>query len=452
MKRRILVIGGLAAGPTAASKAKRVDPDADVILYEQGEHISYGICEIPYLLSGEVSENEKLILFSPAALHDKKGVTAHTSHVVEEIIPYASEIRVRDLHSRLSRAEKYDRLIIATGSTPRKLGIDGEGSRNVFIIKDLGEAFALKKYLDEEKPRRALIIGGGFIGIEMADALVRRGIETTILHNGSMPMSKFEEDARKILLSEIETHGVSFVPRSKVEWLGRGSRGNVVAAGTKDRTIETDLVIVAVGVEPNSGLAKSAGIHTGVSGGISVDDKMRALGAEHVYAAGDCCEVRNTVTRKPMYVSLATLASKTARIAGENAAGGGAVFKGALRAIGLRVFSKEAAQVGLSSAEAEEASFDVVLESVTTDSRVAMMPGAGKVAITLIADRRSRKLLGANVIGESGAILRANALAVAIRHGLTIDDVEQFDLIYTPPYAPLWDGIIIGARKMKKRI
>ena len=452
MTRRILVIGGLAAGPTAASKAKRVDPEAEVILFEQGDYVSYGVCEIPYLLSGEVSASDRLVLFSPAELQEKKGVAVRTSHLVEELIPQAGEIRVRDLHQGLSRAERYDKLVVATGSTPKRLGIEGEGCRNVFTVKALGEAFALKKYLEDERPRRAVIVGAGFIGLEMADALVRRGIETTLIHNAALPMSKFEDESRKLILAEVESHGVTFIPDSKVEWLGVGSRGNVVAAGTREKTVETDLLIVAVGVEPNSVLAKSAGIHTGSFGGIATDDKMRALGADRIYAAGDCCEVRNIITRKPMYLPLATVASKTARVAGENAAAGGAVFKGALRALGLRIFSREAAQVGLTAEEARKNSFDVRIDTTTAYSKVAMMPDADKIHFTLIGDRKSRRLLGANVIGGNGAILRANTLSVAIRHGLTIDEVERFDLIYTPPYSPLWDGIITGARQLKKRL
>lgn len=452
MKRRILVIGGLAAGPSAASKAKRVDPEADVLLFEQGEYISYGVCEIPYFLSNEIVEASKLIIYSPENLQKEKGVTAKTYHHVEEILPSRKEIRVRNLREGTSKAEHYDKLIIATGSTPKALGIEGDKSRNVFIVKALDEAYALKKFLDEEKPRRAVIVGAGFIGLEMSDAFLRRGLEVTLLHNGELPMSKLEEEGKKVVLEEIRKQGVNFVPSAKVEWLGVGAKGNVVAVGTPDRTIETDLVIVAVGVVPNTGLAKAAGIHTGNFGGISVDDKMRALGAENIYAAGDCCELRNIVTKKPMYLSLATLASKTGWIAGENAAGGIAAFKGTIRAIGVRIFNIEVAHVGLSAREAKEASFDAATHTIQAYSKPGMMPGATKLQITLIADRKSRRLLGANVIGERGAVLRANTLAVAIRHGLTIDDVAQFDLIYTPPYAPLWDGINISAQQMKKRM
>jgi NADPH-dependent 2,4-dienoyl-CoA reductase/sulfur reductase-like enzyme len=452
MKRRILVIGGLAAGPSAAAKAKRIDPEAEVVLFEQGEHISYGICEIPYFLSNEIEDAKKLVVFTPEGLEKDKGVTAKVLHAVENILPLKKEIQARNLSDGTTKNEHYDKLIIATGSIPATLNIEGEKCRNVFAVKDLDAAYALKNFIAEERPRRAVIIGAGFVGLEMAEALVRRGIEVTMLHNSAMPMSKLEEEGRKLVLEEIQKHGVAFLPSAKVEWLGVGAKGAVVAVGIHDRTVETDLVIVAVGVRPNTKLAAAAGIQVGALGGIRVDDKMKALGAENIFAAGDCCELKNMVTNKPMYISLATTASKTGRVAGENAAGGNVTFKGTIRAIGVRVFDKEFAHVGLSLKEAMDSHFDGVAYSIRAPSHVRLMPGAKDILFTLIADRKTRRLLGANVIGEKGAVLRANTLAVAIRHGMSIDEVEQLDLIYTPPCAPLWDGIAIAAEQLGKKL
>ena len=452
MKRRILVVGGLAAGPSAAAKAKRVDPDAEITLFEQGEYISYGVCEIPYYVSNEIEGDEKLVVFTPERLSREKGVTARTLHSVEEIFPSRKEITVRSLIDGTKEQHRYDKLVMATGSAPKSLNIEGEKSRNVFAVKRLEDAYALKKYVDEERPRRGVIIGAGFIGLEMADAFVRRGIDVTMIHSGTMPMSGLEDEGRKTLLEEIRKHGVTFLPSSKAEWFGVGGRGSVVAVGTAQMTIETDVVIVAIGVAPNTRLARESGIHIGRLGGIEVDEKMRAAGVENIFAAGDCCELRNAVTKKPMYVSLATTASRTGRVAGENAAGGNAVFNGSIRAIGIRVFDKEVAHVGLSLKEAKEAYSDAVVHSIRAKSNAGIMPGAKDLLITFVADSKSRKLLGANVIGDKGAVLRANTLAVAIRNGMTIDELEQCDVIYTPPYAPLWDGITIAAEQMGKEL
>ena len=452
MKRRILVIGGVAAGPSAAAKAKRIDPESEVVLFEQGEYISYGVCEIPYLMSNEIDDAGKLVIFTPERLQEDKGISAKLLHSVEEILPAKKEIKVRHLKDGTSSNERYDKLIVATGSSPKTLNIEGEKCRNVFTVKSLDEAYSMKKFIDEERPRNAVIVGAGFIGLEMADAFVRRGIEVTMVHNGPMPMSGLEEEGRTLVMEEIQKHGVAYLPNTKVEWLGVGAKGNVAAVGTPDRTIETDIVVVAVGVAPNSKLAEAAGIQIGGFGGICVDEKMRVLGAENIFAGGDCCELRNIVSKKPMYLSLATTASKTGRVAGENAAGGKAVFKGTIRAIGVRVFNKEVAHVGLSLKEARSASFDAVAHTIHARSKVGMMPGTRDILFTLIADRKTRALLGANVIGDSGAVLRANTLAAAIRHGMSIGDVEQLDLIYSPPFAPLWDGISIAAEQLGKKL
>jgi NADPH-dependent 2,4-dienoyl-CoA reductase/sulfur reductase-like enzyme len=450
MKKKIIVIGGLAAGPTAASKAKRDDPEAEVLLYEQGEYISYGVCEIPYFISDEISDPAKLIVYSPERLQKEKGVTAKTCHLVEEILPAQKEVRIRNLEDGTVFTDRYDKVILATGSSSKRINIDGEKSRNVFYIKALDAAYALKKFMVEEKPMHAVIVGAGFIGMEMADALSRAGLEVTVIHRGEYPMSNLEIEGKKILLQELQDHGIRFLSRTVIEWLGVGARGNVVAVGTNNGTVDADLVIIAVGVEPNSALARQAGIKVGNFGGICVNDKMKVLGAENVFAAGDCCELKNIVTRKPMYTALATTASKTARVAGENAAGGNRIFKGAIRAIGVRVFRKEVALVGLSLGEATEANFKPYSTTITANSKIKSMPGNSELTVTLISDRSSQKVLGANIIGNEGAVLRADTIAAAIRHGFTMGELEQLDLIYNPPYAPLWDAILIAARHAEK--
>lgn len=450
MKRRIVVIGGVAAGPSAAAKAKRINPEADVVLYEAGEHVSYGVCEIPYVVSGEVTDAKKLEPFSPERLKQEKGIIVHTQHLVEEIIPSKRELVIRNFSGGRQINDYYDKLIIATGNRSKKLHIEGEGARNVFHIKTLDTAHALYKYLHEEQPRSATIIGAGFIGLEMADALQRRGIDVTVIQRSSGPLSLTSTETQQAIITELERHTISFIPNATVEWFGIGAKQNVVAVGLKDRTIETDLVIIAIGVEPNSSLAKEAGVHIGAFGGILISDTMNALGIDHIFAAGDCCEVKNVITRKPFYLSLATIASKTGWIAGENAAGGNAQFKGALRAIGLRVCTLEVAQIGLSEKEAKTAGFDIISSTVTTSSRIAFMPHSAPLTITTIADNKSGKILGASLFGNDGVMQRANVFAVAIKHGLTVKDLSELDVIYAPTFAPLWDGVVLSGIQLKK--
>jgi NADPH-dependent 2,4-dienoyl-CoA reductase/sulfur reductase-like enzyme len=449
MVRRILVIGGLAAGPSAASKAARTSPDAEVILFEQGEAVSYGVCEIPYHISGEVRA-EGLAPFTPETLRTTRRVDARILHRVEEIQPHRRTLRVRNLKEGTSAEEKYDRLVIATGSRPRRLGFEGEDLRNVFRVKALDEAYALRKFVSEEHPRTAVIVGGGYIGMEMADAFKSLGLEVTVLHNSSLPMKSLELETRERVREELEKNGVRFVEMARVSGFVPGREGKVSHVVTGDGALDAGIVVVAIGVEPNSDLARGAGIRTGSSGGILTDQRQQTS-VDNIYAAGDCCEVKNLVTGRQAYIPLATIASKAGWTAGENAAGGNAVFRGAVRAVAVRVFGLEVAQVGASEEDARKAGFDTVCETITGWSRVAVMPGSERVTIRLIADRKSQRLLGANVSGREGAVLRANTLAVAIQQKATIGEMQQWDLAYSPPFTPLWDPLLVAANAMHKK-
>lgn len=451
MKQRIVVIGGLAAGPSAASKAKRINPNADVILFEKSEHISYGVCEIPYYVGKTFDDPDDLIAYTPQRLEKEKGVTVRVFHSAEEINVSQKKVVVRDLVRDKVSEHPFDKLIVATGSTPRNLGLTGEDGRNVFAVKTLDQGLALRRFIDQEQPTRAVIIGGGYIGMEIAEALRNRQIDTTLLHRGDLPLSGLEHETRVAIRQELEGHGVMFVPRAEIKELVSDGTGRVHEVRTKTGSYPADLVILSLGVEPRVGLATKAGIRVGRFGGIQTDQRQ-ATSIDSVYAAGDCCEVKNVVNNQPMYIPLATTASRQGWVAGENAAGGHATFKGVIRAIAVKVFRQEVAQVGISSGEAADSGFDVVTESISANSRISFMPGNGKLRLTLIADKRSQRLLGANIYGTDGAVLRANTLGVAIQNHLTIDQLSRLDLIYTPPYSPLWDPILIAANQLAKRL
>jgi CoA-dependent NAD(P)H sulfur oxidoreductase len=450
MTRRIVVIGGLAAGPSAASKAARTSAGAEVLLFEQGESISYGICEIPYYVAGEVSR-DRLVAYTPGALRDKKGVDARILTRVEEIRPGRRTILTRDLTTGRTGEEPYDRLIVATGSRPKRLGCPGEDARNVFRLKVLEEGDALAKFIAQERPRTAVIIGGGYIGVEMADALRARSLEVTLLHNDALPLKGMEQPARESVREELIAHGVSFAGPALVQGFVTGKEQKVTHVVSSAGTFEAGLVIVSIGVEPNAELAGAAGIRLGSFGGIRTDQRQQTS-ADNIYAAGDCCEVKNVITGKQCYIPLATVASKAGWTAGENSAGGNAIFRGAIRSASVRVFSLEVAHAGLNAAEARAHGFDPVTETIVSWSRVAGMPGAARVSITMIADRKSHRLLGVNAWGKEGAALRANTLAVALQHRMTIEEIQQWDLAYAPPFAPLWDPILVAANATHKAL
>ncbi len=443
-RRRILVIGGLAAGPSAASKAKRVNPLAEVTLFEATETVSYGLCEAPYCIGGAIDDESKLVIYTPERLLAEKGFEAKTLHRVEQIS--AGSIAVRDLRGRSTAEVRYDKLVIATGSVPRRLNLEGENSRNVFHLASRGDTLGILSLLGSESPKNAVIIGGGYVGMEMSEALRSRGLDVTLIHRHRLPMAGLETETRERVFDELSRNGVHFVTNAKVEALTTGPRQTVEHVITNRGTFESDIVLLSLGVEPNTDLARRAKIRLGPSGGIRTDERQMTS-ADHVYAAGDCCEVKNVVTGKPMYLPLATIASRCAWVAGENAAGGHATFKGAVRALAVKVFGIEVAQVGLGSEEAKSYGFAVATQSITAHSKVGLMPGSEKITVKLIFDEPTGRILGANVFGGAGSALRANTLGVAIQHGMTLSDISRFDLIYSPPFAPLWDPILVAANK-----
>jgi pyruvate/2-oxoglutarate dehydrogenase complex dihydrolipoamide dehydrogenase (E3) component len=253
------------------------------------------------------------------------------------------------------------------------------------------------------------------------------------------------------VLDELEANGVHVVTNARTESLHTGPDGRVAQVVTNRGSFASGCVILSLGVRPNVALVKKTGIRLGKTGGILTDERQQTS-VDHIYAAGDCCEVRNAVSGRPMYLPLATLASRAGWVAGENAAGGHARFTGAIRAIAVKVFGIEVAQVGLSADEARDVGFQVFTERITAPSRVALMPGAGGVALLLIVDKRTGRLLGANAWGVEGSVQRANALGIAIQHKMTVDDIARFDMIYAPPFAPLWDPVLVAANQARKKL
>jgi NADPH-dependent 2,4-dienoyl-CoA reductase/sulfur reductase-like enzyme len=449
MRQRILVVGGLAAGPSAASKAKRINPDAEVILFEEGEHVSYGICEIPYYLSGSISDIQDINPMDPATLERTRGVNVKTLHSVEEILPVRKKIIARELEHNRVIEYSYDKLILTTGSTVRKLGVKGVDARNVFRVKSLADGIAIKRYVTEMKPRACVIIGGGYVGMELCETLRSLGINVTLLHLDDYPMTGLEQETREAVLAELTRHKVEFRPRQKVTGFNVGLDGCVKTVVTESGSFNADIVILSIGVEPNTSLASQIGIRLGRYNGI-VTDERQVTNIDSIFAAGDCCEVKNVINNKFMYIPLATYASRQGRVAGENAAGGATVFKGVIRSIGVKVFDLEVAQVGLSLDESRDSGIDAEKMQVIADSNVKSYPGNRSVNIVAILDRRRRRIVGANVFGGPGTVLRANLLGLAIQQKISVEDISHLDLVYSPPFSPLWDPVLVLANQLRK--
>ncbi|MBO2450633.1 FAD-dependent oxidoreductase [Actinomadura barringtoniae] len=449
---RLVVVGGDAGGMSAASQARRRrDPsDLRITVFERGGHTSYSACGIPYLTGGQVESAEDLIVRTPEEFRSKQDIDARIEHEVVEIDLDRRAVRVRDLAARAERWEGFDQLIVATGAVPRRPRLPGADAQGVYGVQVLDDGIAIRRALDEDAPRRAVVVGGGYIGLEMAEALVHRGLEVSLVDAAPQPMKTLDPDMGALVADALRSVGVTLYLGERLEAF-ETSGDRVDAVVTEARTLPADLVILGMGVRPNTELAQAAGIETGVTGGIVTDRRMRTR-SEGVWAAGDCVETRHLVSGAPVAIALGTHANKQGRVAGVNIGGGYATFPGVVGTAVSKICHVEVARTGLNEAEAEAAGFEthsVVVESTT---RAGYYPGAVPMKTKLIVEQRSGRLLGAQIVGEEGAAKRIDGLAIALWNRMTVEQMTGLDLGYAPPFSPVWDPVLIAARKAAERV
>jgi NADPH-dependent 2,4-dienoyl-CoA reductase/sulfur reductase-like enzyme len=451
-RERLVVIGGDAAGMSAASEARRRrTPDAlEIVAFERGRYTSYSACGIPYSVGGVVSDPTTLIARSPDE-HRRRGIDVHLRHEVTAIDPGARAVTVRNLESGAERREPYDQLMVATGAVPIRPDLPGAGASGIFGVQGLEDGLALRRLLaPADAPRRAVVVGAGYIGLEMAEAMVQRGLEVALVDQAPQPMSTLDPDMGALVADGLRAIGVALHLGAAVE--GYDTTGDAVSAVvTSGATLPADVVVLGLGVRPNTALAEAAGIPVGPSGGIAVDQRMHTP-CPAVWAAGDCVEVHHRVSLRPAAIALGTHANKQGRVAGVNLGGGYATFPGVLGTAVTKVCGLEVARTGLRETEAEAAGFafeSVVVESTT---RAAYFPGAAPITTKLVAERRSGRLLGAQIVGAEGAAKRIDVLACALWNEMTVDEIAHLDLGYAPPFSPVWDPVLIAARKAWARV
>ena len=440
---RIAIIGGLATGPAAAAEVSRLG--AEAVLFEQTPHVSVGACEMPYYVGRTLRPGATLEVMTPADLARRKGIEVHVRHRVTALDAARGRLTVEALDYGSTREERFDRFILATGARARRLGVPGEDAAGVFALRALEDAEALRTWLDTEPVRHVVIAGGGYVGLELAEAMRARGLRATILDPaGRVLPAGFEAAVTGQLQDAVREAGVAVRAERVVEV--RTDRAGRVAAVATDRgeVVGCQALVVAVGVEPRTELARAAGVAIGESGGIRTDAGMRTS-ARTVWACGDAAEVLRPVDGRRLVWPLAPTGRQTARVAARNAAsrgGSGATFAGVTGAVGVRAFGVEAASVGITEAEAAAAGIDAVSVLIRARSRVAQMPGAQPLDVRLVAERGTGRLLGGQLVGREGAVLRANVLVPLVRSGATARDLaEDIDLIYTPPVAPAVDPL-----------
>lgn len=447
---RLVVIGGVAGGMSAAARAKRVNPDLEVIVLERDPHVSYGACGIPYFLAGLVPDAERLIVYTPEYFRRERGIDVRTNTEAVEIRPTERTVLARDRMSGATEKIAYDRLILATGATPIRPALPGIQLENIFVLRSLNDGLRIHRALVEERPQHALILGAGYIGLEMAEALRMRGLQVTVVEALDHVLGQTELEISRIVEEELSAHDVRLLLTTRAVGFEGDARGRVreVITDSGER-LAADLVLIGIGIRPNVRLAEEAGIALGPTGAIAVDERQET-NITGIFAAGDCCETKHLVTGRPTWIPLGPAANKQGRVAGDNAAGRRATFAGVVGTAVVKVFDLEVARTGLSLQEALAAGFKAKKVSITASSRAGYYPGAQPITLALIFDEATHRLLGAQMVGREGVAKRIDVFATALHARMTLEEMSQLDLSYAPPFAPVWDPILTAVNAALK--
>ena len=447
MVQRLVVIGGDAAGMSAASQARkrRGLDELRIVAFERGRYTSYSACGIPYWIGGAVDDLADLVSRSPEE-HRRNGIDVRTRTEVVGIDLDKRTVRARDLDAGREYDEPFDDLVYAAGSVPTRPPVPGIDASGVHGVQTLDDGAALRAALDGGA-RQVVIIGGGYIGLEVAEACQIRGLDVTVVDLAATPIGTFDPDVGRFIADAVRKIGVNLVLSDGVAEIETGDDGAAVAVHTKSgRRLPADVVVLGLGVRPNVAPAREAGIPLGPSGGIAVDHRMRTQ-AEGVWAAGDCVESIHRLSGQRVVVALGTHANKQGRVAGINLGGGYATFPGVIGTAITKLCDLEVARTGLSEREAEDAGYRFVTAVVDSTTRAGYFPGAAPIRLKLIAERRTGRLLGAQIVGREDAAKRIDVLATAIWNEMDVDEILSLDLSYAPPFAPVWDPVLIAARK-----
>ncbi len=435
----LLIIGGSDAGISAALRAKEVDPSMCVTVIVADEYPNYSICGLPFLLSGEVEDWRTLAHRSIEEI-ERASVRVLLNHKAEAIDPHAKIIGITNSEGR-DAVLKYDRLIIATGAVSGRPSIEGLDLPGVFCLRWMGDAFSIREYVARYSPDEAIILGAGYIGMEMADALTRRGISVTMLIRSGRVLKTVDKEMGEIIRTELIKKGVNLVDRIDVTSIEkRGEK--LVVKNSQDIPVKGDLVLIAAGARPETALARRSGVSTGIHGAIKVNHAMET-NVMDIYSAGDCAETWHRLLRKYTYLPLGTTAHKQGCAAGENAAGGDAEFAGSLSTQVVKIFDLVVARTGLLEQEARDAGFDPLSVHHQTWDHTPYYPGATLLHLRITGDRKTGRLLGGQIIGQYKAEVskRIDIFAAALFNEMTINALNHLDLSYTPPMSSPWDPV-----------
>jgi NADPH-dependent 2,4-dienoyl-CoA reductase/sulfur reductase-like enzyme len=447
MTERIVVIGADAAGMSAASQAKRIAGDAiEIVAFERGAYSSYSACGIPYWVAGDVDAPERLVARPPDA-HRRNGIDLRMRTEVEKIDLEAGRVLAHDLAAGRSFWEGFDSLVIATGAVPVRPPLPGVDAAGVFGVQTLDDGAALLADLDRTQPRRAVVVGGGYIGVEMAEALVRRGVTVIVVDQAAQPMTTLDPDMGAAVYRAMEDIGIDVRTGTTVIGFETGNNHRIRSVLTADGSIPADVVVLGLGVRPNTALAQDAGLPLGDHGGLRTNVQMQVLGHDHIWAGGDCVEVLNLVSGQYQHVALGTHANKQGRVIGHNLAGSYATFPGVVGTAVSKVCHLEIARTGLRERDATRAGFEYVTVTVRSTTKAGYFPGTQRMNVKMTAERSTGRLLGVQIVGQQGSAKRIDTAATALWNRMTVEEMTALDLAYAPPFAPVWDPILVAARQ-----
>lgn len=450
---RLVVIGGDAAGMSAASQARRLKgPDElEIVAFERGHFTSYSACGIPYWVGGDVSGREELIARTPEE-HRSRDIDVRLRTEVVEIDVAGARVRARDVDSGAESWTSYDKLVIATGARPIRPDMPGADAPGVHGVQTLDDGQELLDTLTRTRGRRAVVVGAGYIGVEMAEALINRGYDVTVVNRGAAPMSTLDPDMGRLVREAMEGLGITMVDDTEVTEILTGDDGQVRAVATRDAEYPADVVVLGIGVRPETTLAKAAGLPLGEHGGLLTDLAMRVRGHENIWAGGDCVEVLDLVAGRERHIALGTHANKHGQVIGMNVGGGYATFPGVVGTAVSKVCDLEIARTGLREKDALRVGLRFEAVTIESTSRAGYYPGASLMTVKMLAERRTGRLLGVQIVGREGAGKRVDIAAVALTAGMTVEQMTALDLGYAPPFSPVWDPVLVAARKATAKV
>ena len=436
---KVVIIGGVAGGATAAARLRRLDEQAEIVVFERSGYVSYANCGLPYYIGGVIEAPEALTLQTPESFFARFQVDMRVRHEVTAIHPDKKTVSVKNLGTSESFEESYDKLILSPGAKPTRPPLPGLELEQLFTLRTVEDTFRLKAHIDASRPKSAVLVGGGFIGVELAENLRELGLEVTIVEQLSQLMGPFDPDMASFLHGEVRRHGIRLALGRTVE--GFAARDGGVDVLLKDAPpLHADMVALAIGVTPDTALAKAAGLELGPRGSIVVNDRMETS-VPDIYAVGDAVQVKHAVTGQNTLISLAGPANKQGRIAADNICGGDSRYLGSQGSSVIKVFDLTAAATGVNETRASKAGLDVDTVVLSPMSHAGYYPGGRVMTIKVVFEKETYRLLGAQIVGYDGVDKRIDVLATAIHAGLTAIQRKELDLAYAPPYSSAKDPV-----------